>query len=53
MIKEFNTMTGSVSKGGSGKGIGTLVLVGLLVAGLWYGYRYIQKRNTIVIEEEN
>jgi hypothetical protein len=52
MIKEFNTMTGSVAKGGGGKGVGSLVLVALVVAGLYFGYKYIQKRNTIVVEED-
>lgn len=52
MIKEFNTMTSS-SKGGSGKGMGTIIWLLLGGAALWFGYKYIQKRNTIVIEEEN
>jgi hypothetical protein len=51
MIKEFNTMT-SASKGGSGKGMGTLIWVVLAGAALYFGYKYIQKRNTIVVEED-
>lgn len=52
MIKEFNTMTGSVAKGGSGKGVGTFVVLAVIGAALWFGYKYIQKRNTIVVEED-
>ena len=44
-------MTGA-SKGGSGKGMGTLIWGVLAVAALYFGYKYIQKRNTIVVEED-
>lgn len=49
MIKHFNTaMSAGMTSGGStkkGGGIGTILVVGLLLVAGYFGYKYIVKRN--------
>ena len=47
MIKHFNTAitAGTTSGSKGGKGIGTIVLIALLAAGAYFGYRYLTRRN--------
>jgi|APGre2960657404_1045060.scaffolds.fasta_scaffold610270_1 hypothetical protein len=55
MIKHFNTaMSTGASSGASGKkgtGMGTFVMIALLAVGGYFAYRYIQRRNQLVVVE--
>jgi hypothetical protein len=48
MIKHFNTALSAGTASGTSKkggGMGTIILVGLLLVGGYFAYRYITKRN--------
>jgi hypothetical protein len=48
MIKHFNTALSSSSSSGSsksGKGIGTIVMIGALALIAYFGYKYLVERN--------
>lgn len=54
MIKHFNTaMSAGASSGASkkGSGMGTFVMIALLAVGGYFAYRYIQRRNQLVVVE--
>jgi hypothetical protein len=55
MIKHFNTALGTTSgsAGGSKKGGGALIWIGLLALGVYFGYKFIENRNRIKQPEEN
>lgn len=57
MIKHFNTAVSAGTSSGStkgGKGMGTILVVGLLLVGGYFAYKYITKRNqpTTVTDED-
>ena len=57
MIKHFNTAVSAGTTSGSakgGKGMGTILVVGLLLVGGYFAYKYITKRNqpTTVTDED-
>lgn len=55
MIKHFNTaMSMPNSKGSSSKGMGGTIVIGLaLVAALYFGYKYIEKRNQPIKQQQD
>ena len=55
MIKHFNTAMSAGSSSGSsknGSGIGTVVLIAILAAGAYFGYRYLTRRNQPVVKTD-
>lgn len=54
MIKHFNTAMSAGASTGAGKkgtGMGTFVMIALLAVGGYFAYRYIQRRNQLVVVE--
>jgi hypothetical protein len=55
MIKHFNTaMSMPGGKGGSSKGMGGTLIIGVgLILALYLGYKYIEKRNQPIKQEQD
>jgi hypothetical protein len=51
MIKHFNTALSAGASSGTGKkgGVGTIVVIGVLAALAYFGYKYVVTRNQPVI----
>ena len=54
MIKHFNTAMSAGTSGSTGKkGMGgSILMIGLVIAGLYFGYKYIQKKSTLKVTTE-
>lgn len=53
MIKEFKTAISNTTSSSKGSGSGNMILWGLLLAGVvYFGYKYIEKRNRVVVTKE-
>lgn len=55
MIKHFNTaLSAGASSGTGGKksGVGTIVMIAVLAAAAYFGYKYLVKRNQPVIVQD-
>lgn len=54
MIKHFNTAMNAGSTSGSGKssGVGTIIWVALIAAGVYFGYKYLTRNNQPVVKTD-
>ena len=56
MIKHFNTAMSAGSTSGSGKsgsGVGTIIWVALIAAGVYFGYKYLTRNNQPVVTTDD
>lgn len=54
MIKHFNTAMSTGSSSGSSKGgVGTIIWIALIAAGVYFGYKYITRTSQPVITKDN